>query len=135
MSKIFPIVLPALALMTQGCAHTTYDVRALGALAQVEASKPYADTTSCLMREIDGKVNRLVRGAPIDHTLQIHEEGGYAEIVAPPFYYVVSIHSKGEDRSLVKIYVSDDMIFRSKIADHLKRAAENCNAMVDRRKP
>jgi hypothetical protein len=126
------------AVILAGCAtaNTPSEIRALGIRGKTEINQPYSQAASCVLQQIDRKVNNLInRSFVINHTLRISQDGQYAEIIADPIIgnqnvggtYVISIRPTGQNSSIAEIYVSNNMVFPGSIADGLRQAASNCN--------
>lgn len=127
MNRYFSPFLGFFILVIQGCATTPTEIRALGARAQVEINQPFTPTATCLMQQIDNKVNRLINfSMPITHTMSVYPDQEYAEIVSGGFY-IVSIHSNGPNNSTAKIYVSNNLVLSGSVTDHLKQAVSICS--------
>jgi len=110
--------------------------------AQTGINQPYIQAASCVLLQIDKKVNALINSKlAINHSLQISRDGQYAEIIADQIIgdqptiseqnvagtYVIIIRPRGLNNSVAEIYVSNNFLFRGYIAVGLQQAASSCN--------
>jgi len=129
MKKYLLSFLVPVSILTQGCAHTPTEIRALGERGRVEINQPYTQAASCVSRQMSETMIYGLLKKGINHSLRTYPDEGYAEIIGDQSTggtYVVSIHSSGQNSSTVKIYVSNNMVFSTAITNDIKKSAINC---------